>query len=178
MAQITSVTSESLQAQIRRLLPSQVGFGEDLQATNVISPVIDLTPTAEGSQLGQNLQTAVNHGQATVFDANDAFINIVNTAGFYEVTGNATAIEGTGGVRTALLRLNDGSTNKVIYELNTFNTSYTASYTDHFKFVIFLLAGESCVAGSNDAFARITGTVRQIADVNGNLVNPTGFTFE
>jgi hypothetical protein len=40
MAQIKSVVSESLQATIRRLLPSQSGFTEDLQAQNVIVPVI------------------------------------------------------------------------------------------------------------------------------------------
>ena len=51
MSQIIRITSEALQATVRRLLPSQQGFGEDLQASNVITPVIDLTPTAEGSQL-------------------------------------------------------------------------------------------------------------------------------
>ena len=51
MAQLISITSEALQATIRRLLPSQQGFGEDLQASNVITPVIDVTPTAEGLSL-------------------------------------------------------------------------------------------------------------------------------
>ena len=51
MAQIINITSEALQATIRRLLPSQQGFGEDLQATNVVQPIIDLTPTAEGTVL-------------------------------------------------------------------------------------------------------------------------------
>ena len=41
------VTSEALQSTVRRLLPSQQGFGSDLEATNLIQPVIDLTPTAE-----------------------------------------------------------------------------------------------------------------------------------
>ena len=59
MAQITQITSEALQATIRRLLPSQQGFGEDLQASNVITPIIDLTPTAEGSSLSENLSTAL-----------------------------------------------------------------------------------------------------------------------
>ena len=38
MPQITPITSEALQAKIRQLLPSQIGFGEDLQAQNVIVP--------------------------------------------------------------------------------------------------------------------------------------------
>ena len=57
--QITSVTSESLQAQIRALLPSQEGFGTDLMAQNVIVPVIDLTAAAEGSTVPQYLQNSV-----------------------------------------------------------------------------------------------------------------------
>ena len=72
MAQITSVTSEALQATIRRLLPSQQGFGEDLQASNVIFPIIDLTPTAEGSVLGTNLQTAIAFGSITSINANSS----------------------------------------------------------------------------------------------------------
>ena len=42
MAEIIRITSEALQATIRRLLPSQTGFGDDLQATNLITPIIDL----------------------------------------------------------------------------------------------------------------------------------------
>ena len=50
MAEITSVTSEALQRKVRELLPSQRGFGEDLQAQNVIVPIVDLTRSAEGSE--------------------------------------------------------------------------------------------------------------------------------
>ena len=60
MPQLINVTSESLQATIRNLLPSQAGFSEDLTATNLIQPIIDLTPTAEGSILRAALQTAID----------------------------------------------------------------------------------------------------------------------
>ena len=56
--EIITVNSEALQEQIRDLLPSQNGFGSELQASNVITPIIDLTATAEGSSLGTDLQTA------------------------------------------------------------------------------------------------------------------------
>jgi len=178
MAQITSVTSESLQAQVRRLLPSQQGFGEDLQASNVITPIIDLTATAEGSQLGENLQTAINYGGSTAFsDTSTTRNTIVNTAGFYRITGVALVLEGTGGARTALLALDDGATEKIIYQVTSFNTSYQASYVDSFDYVIYLRSGDELKTGTT-SFARISGQTRQIADVNGNLVNPTGFSFE
>ena len=70
MAQITNVTSEALQATLRRLLPSQQGFGEDLQASNVITPVIDLTASAEGSALPIELSTALAFGNTTAFSIN------------------------------------------------------------------------------------------------------------
>lgn len=56
MAQVKPVTSEALQATVRRLLPSQNGFTEDLQASNVIIPTLNLTPSAEGSELPLELR--------------------------------------------------------------------------------------------------------------------------
>jgi hypothetical protein len=45
--EIITVNSEDLQTQIRDLLPSQNGFGSELQASNVIFPIIDLTRSAD-----------------------------------------------------------------------------------------------------------------------------------
>ena len=84
MAQIASVVSEALQAKIRSLLPSQQGFTEDLQAQNVIVPIIDLTETASGSLLREDLQRAWDFG--TGYD--QCFIGtttLVNTTGFWKV---------------------------------------------------------------------------------------------
>ena len=82
MTQIINITSEALQATIRRLLPSQQGFGEDLQASNVITPIIDLTPTAEGSVVRQDLQTALAFGSQTAFDVGGATTTLANSPGF------------------------------------------------------------------------------------------------
>ena len=72
MAQLIRITSEALQATVRRLLPSQQGFGEDLEASNVIQPIIDLTPTAEGNQLPFNLASAINFTDTTAISANSS----------------------------------------------------------------------------------------------------------
>jgi len=87
MAQIRQVVSESLQATIRDLLPSQQGFTEDLQASNVITPIIDLTPSAEGSTLQTDLQQALNFGGATAHSIANTTSTIINSPGFYRVTG-------------------------------------------------------------------------------------------
>ena len=56
--EIITVNSEQLQTTIRNLLPSQAGFGSELQASNVITPIIDLTASAEGSSTPEFLQRA------------------------------------------------------------------------------------------------------------------------
>lgn len=167
MAQITSVTSEQLQSKIRELLPSQQGFGEDLQASNVITPVIDLTAAAEGSSVGTNLQTALAFGSQTAFFIRNASAVIANTAGFYRIFG----ISSLRATADTIITMSDGLSSKIIWQ-NAGNGGDAVNI----DFVVFLRSGDS-ISGqstSNDAF--LVGSSRQIADVNGTLVNPVGFT--
>ena len=177
MPEITSVTSEALQATIRRLLPSQQGFGNDLQATNLITPVIDLTPTAEGSVLQPTLQQAVAFGNASAFSVFNATTTIINTTGFFRITC-VVNLQGTGADQNADLRMTDGATTKVVWSsFITSAFSSTVNPSSNLDLVVFVNSGESVDwSCSNHAIAR--GSVRQIADKQGNLVNPTGFTFE
>ena len=176
MAQITSVTSEALQAEIRRLLPSQQGFGEDLQASNVITPIIDLTSAAEGSSVGQNLQTALAFGSQTEFARRSSgSTTIINTAGFFQITGFVSIVRGSAD-NTAKIQLNDGSTTKDIYVAEINGGSQTTTISENVNLVVFLRSTDSCLVNTNSAGAFIAGSTRQIADVNGVLVNPVGFT--
>jgi hypothetical protein len=81
--EIITVNSEELQTLVRDLLPSQNGFGSELQASNVITPIIDLTPTAEGSTLRSDLQTALAFGSQTTFSVNNSSSTIANSPGFF-----------------------------------------------------------------------------------------------
>jgi hypothetical protein len=176
MAQITSVTSESLQAKIRELLPSQQGFGEDLQASNVILPTIDLTAAAEGTQVPTYLQTALAFGSQTSFLVNNTTTTLANTPGFYRVFGvlNGWAQGAANGGGN--LALTDGLAVKQLFQIFVDNGATEDLISLPFDFTVFLAAGES-LTGTSDAgnnFLRVT--VRQVADVNGNLVNPSGFT--
>jgi hypothetical protein len=179
MAQITSVTSESLQAQVRRLLPSQQGFGEDLQASNVITPVIDLTSTAEGSVLPQNLQTAIDTStDIEIIDAGST-VTIVTTTGFWRVYGTITHKAATVDIISQVI-LNNGTTDNIVYELRTDSDSGTddPQYAIALDLVIFVRSGDSIKLTNTNANGTMSIAYRQIADVNGNLVNPTGFSFE
>ena len=110
MAQIIRITSEALQATVRRLLPSQQGFGEDLQASNVIQPIIDLTPSAEGSEVRADLQTALAFGSQTTFALNNGSSIFANSAGFWRLKGTATTKHPVSGASNVAILLSDGST--------------------------------------------------------------------
>jgi len=177
MAQIRQVVSESLQATIRRLLPSQQGFTEDLQASNVITPIIDLTPTAEGSQVRADLQTALAFGSQTAWTAINQTTVIANTAGFYRIWGGLVVMQPvSGNPRKAIFNMSNGFSTKEVFELHVEPSAGDNIISETVDFTVFLAAGDSISAVSDSAFSLMHGSVRQIADVNGNLVNPSGFT--
>jgi len=162
MAQIRPVTSESLESTIRRLLPSQQGFGEDLQASNVIQPVIDLTPTAEGSILPDYLQQAIGYDEQ-IGSATGTTTVITSTAGFYRIRQQLT---GTG---VGTIDITDGTTAQLIWGgSNTIPLSNVPLY-------VFVPVGYSLRCTS--AAVGLTNTVyyAQVADVSGVLSDPFGF---
>lgn len=169
MAQITSITSESLQAKIRELLPSQQGFGEDLQASNVIVPTLDLTPTAEGTTTPQYLQTALAFASQTAFSIFNTTTVIANTPGFYRLFG-VSSIRATTNVET-FFSLSDGLSTKLIWQ-----HSLSGQGALIFDFTVFLRSGDSISGQTNSTASYLVGSVRQVADVNGTLVQPVGFT--
>ena len=175
MAQLIRITSEALQAQIRRLLPSQQGFGEDLEASNIITPIIDLTPTAEGSEVRADLQRAYAFGSETTFDVTNTSTSLVSTAGFYAVRGIACIKFNSGNTQTARLQLSDGTIAvKNIWMLRYQAEAGTVYQYEPFDITVFLRPGDGLL-GIADVDCRITGSLRQIADVNGELTNPVGF---
>lgn len=178
MSQLINVTSEALQATIRRLLPSQAGFSEDLQATNLITPIIDLTPTAEGSVLPTALQQAVNFGGASAFIAQNSTAALTSTPGFYRIQGAVHVQPNTSGTVEASIVLSEGATSKNVWRVLATSNTNTASTSDVIDFIFFITAGQSASAVSSDVRVNFTGSFRQIATVNGTLVQPSGFTFE
>jgi len=175
MAQIIRITSEALQATIRRLLPSQQGFGEDLQASNVIQPIIDLTPTAEGSVLPYELQTAQAFGSQTEFSVGNNTVTIINTPGFFNVRGTWAIVGNSPAFENLVFKLEDGTTSKNIYNYRKLTGANLAEFlTGDYNMTFFLQTGESLVIQASTN-VNTTGSYRQIADVAGNLVNPVGY---
>lgn len=172
MGQEFVIKSQSLEDKINQLLPSQGGAaaGVDLSASTTIIPIVDLTESAEGSNLRQDLQSAIDLN-STVFDVNNATnTTIVNTPGYYRLRGIVSTIA-TGSGDTLNIQITDGTTTKTIVngkqvlELSAVGAVAPTS----FDFVVKVAAGETLRATANGSALRISGTSKQLADINGNL---------
>ena len=144
-------------------------------AQNVIVPIIDLTSAAEGSNVGQNLQTAMAFGSQTSLVVNNTTVVAANTPGFYRLQGSCDQRGGSGSDTTVLISMSDGTTSKTVNGLTHDAGGSNFSTAVYIDMTFFLAAGESCSIISSAA-GFFTGSVRQIADVNGVLVNPSGFS--
>ena len=172
MAQLINITSEALQATVRRLLPSQQGFGEDLQATNVITPIIDVTPTAEGSILRQDLQSAIDNTMTEVSTTNTTN-DVIAATGFIIVYGTINNDDATQ-PQAIVFKISDGFSAPFVLrrQINpdeVFNMEPT---------IFFVPSGSTLQVQSFATTVNVRTNARQLADVNGNLKNPAGFTSE
>jgi cyanophycinase-like exopeptidase len=183
MPEITTITSESLQAEVRRLLPSQRGFGTDLEAQNVIVPIVDLTPTAEGSALREDLQTAVNFGALSTVNRDNVasgYSTVVNTPGFFKYECVMQILsDNTASIFEVFLRVYDGVSVKTINEIrNNADASGQNPSVLHTSGIVFLKTGDDLRIQNTGTDTFIQCSAWPIADVNGNLINPSGFSFE
>ena len=166
------INSQELEDKVRTLLPSQggAGAGFDLSASTQIIPIIDLTESAEGSNLRQDLQTAYSHGNITNYEVNNATTTVISNTGFWQTFGNICIDSGAAGDEIGNLKINDGSTTKSLYKI-AIDSAGTSLYQVYpFSFVFKLEAGDSFEVDSNGTPVTIIGAVRQIASIDGTLI--------
>jgi hypothetical protein len=173
---ISTVTSEALQLKLRQLLPSQQGFSTDLSASDTIIPIIDLTGAAEGSGLPFDLQTASSFAAVNEFRAVNATAVIANTAGFWKILYAVTLPHNTTKNLTATISLSDGTSTKNLWKAENYNNNDVGTNSFQGHIYVFLNAGETVSAITNDSEAFLIGSAIQVADNNGVLTNPAGFT--
>lgn len=172
------VTDEALEKKFRDTFKSQGGaeLVDDLYAQGVIVPIVDFTAAAQGSELRSDLQTAwdFSTGYSQVQNATST---LVSNPGFWQVDLVSNILFSSGTARSGKLYIQDATTQKVIFEVNSLSTGADdVTSTAQDKFVVFLRSGDSLRANSNNTLAILDVWYRQIADVSGNLVNPLGFT--
>ena len=167
MAQEFTIKSQQIEDKINQLLPSQGGYqaGVDFSASTMVIPIVDLTETAEGSSLRQDLQTAQSLTSATAFSVGfNTTSTLINTTGYFSVKG---FVENNGN-SGCVIRLTDGTTTKNLYDIGATATGVVVVPVD---IVVFLEAGDSLEVVTASA-TKFKGSTRQIADISGNLVNP------
>lgn len=172
MGQEYFINSQELEDKIRQLLPSQggAGAGVDLSASTQIVPIIDLTESAEGSNVRQDLQTALSLANVTRFDISNTTTSMITSTGYWRIFGCFTILitNATGNCR---FNITDGTTTKSLLGATCASTGANDNQsTLPFDFVVKVNAGETVSGISTISTAFINVSVRQIADIDGNLI--------
>ena len=169
-----------LYPRFRKDFPAQAGEGipGDLNYSDTIVPIIDMTSAAGTGVLPQDLQTAWDFSTGNATTASVSPLTVISTPGFWQVdlmwVGIVTST--VGGINS--VSIYDGSTDKRVWIMdNTTSTTGDKEAIAENKFVVYLRSGDVLRAQVYNAAARLSLWYRQIADINGNLINPQGFTF-
>jgi hypothetical protein len=167
MGQEFFINSQQLEDKIRQLLPSQggAGAGLDLSATTQIVPVVDLTESAEGSNLRADLQTALSFSSITFTNIGNTTTDLITNTGYFRVFGGFN-LNGSGDV---VFKVTDGASTKNILKLGS---SASTLNNPIYDFIVFLKAGDTLQGESSAVGTTINVCTRQLADIDGNLVNP------
>jgi len=174
MGQEFFIKSSSLEDKVRELLPSQGGLGAgfDLSASTQIVPIIDLTESAEGSNVRADLQSALSFDTVTAFSVNNADTTIVNNTGYFRVFGTFSVNNDSTGNHEGRFKLADGFSSKIIYNPISVNKANENTVITSYDFIVYISSGESLNAQTTTTSGFLRGCTRQIADINGNLTNP------
>ena len=167
------INSQELENKVRELLPSQggAGAGFDLSASTQIIPIIDLTESAEGSNVRQDLQTSFTLDNITDFSIIETSADIVNNTGYWRVFGTSYNIMSSSATRTATIRVTDGVTTKNIFANLTAAGTANLLQTLTYDFIVKLNSGDT-LQGSCTPGCGLNGAIRQIASIDGTLISP------
>ena len=177
MGQEFTIKSETVEAKINQLLPSQGGYGAgvDISASTMIVPIIDLTETASGSVLREDLQRSVSKTGST-FQARNSTASLSGiTPGFWRLVGTLSGFNEATNARTSTINITDGISTTAVWTVTLNNNSQIQLVSVPIDLTLFIRAGDSVNAVSQTNQIYINGYYRQIADIYGNLINPPGF---
>jgi hypothetical protein len=170
MAQEFTIKSQDIEDKINQLLPSQGGFqaGVDFSASTMVVPIVDLTETAEGSNVRQDLQRAISLDSITAYNVENTTTTVWNTTGYILMQGYVR-VQSNSEVK---IQITDGITSKNIVNFDGVGTGANGGVLNY-SYVILVKAGESIVVNANSNQVMTSGYLRQIADLSGNLIQPT-----
>jgi hypothetical protein len=176
MANIPFV-SEDFQRAFRNQFPSQTSTGRDLHVSDIVIPVVDFTPTASGASLPLNLRFALNNNVTTVTAEASATADLITTTGFFQVYFSFINKNDDSDLSFILNETSTG-TNKSLYSVRSGSASGQSESFNQ-EFVVYIPAGfvmKYSMSEGGSATARADMRFYQIADVNGNLTTPSGYS--
>lgn len=180
MASSRPIRSEQIEAQYRRLLPAQAGneITTDLLASDTIIPVVNITGAAEGQALREDLQKAVDKSSSAGAVVGAGAFDWITTPGFWLIQGVVQIDPSIANNEVSLFITSSPSS-------FVFSTGPAigvgASLLEYVQIpptVVFIEPSQALRSNNTGASTGITLNYRQIADLYGNLSNPSGFTFQ
>lgn len=170
---------EAIEEDLNSNFPSQGQGNPPLyySLSEVVVPTYSINNVAEGTSLPENLQTAWDFSTGSVQKTSAGATTFISNPGFWQIDLTVSANTSTSD-RGADISLSDGLTSKKIWDFGSEATGGTTAATSSFesKFVVFVRSGDDVVV-TGDANLYLAIWYRQIADINGNLINPLGFSF-
>ena len=94
-----------------------------------------------------------------------------NTTGYFRIFGDLSGRTSASNT-LAKITLTDGLSSKIIKNYVIQNNSTQIAIVNPFDFVVFMQAGDNVNVQTDSAVLTLAGATRQIADINGNLVDP------
>ena len=175
------LTDETLEKRFRDTFRSQGGaeLVDDLYASGVIVPVVDFTAAAEGSVLRADLQAAYSTSTDAFVTASTGTQTIISNAGFYSVKGVLTVDQGDSvGNQDIGLGINDGTSFTKVWNFRQLSSGAPVETFLIDEFVVFLDSGntfEVRIATNLLTPFSLNVITNNLADIQGNLTNPSGF---
>ena len=170
MGQEFTIKSANIESKINQLLPSQGGAqpGVDISASTMVVPIVDLTETAEGANVRQDLQRAFSYTNVTTYQVENTAAVVWDTPGYVLMKGFARVQDND----QIKIRLFDGVTVKNVVVFDGVGTSTNGGVL-MYEYIFFLRAGDSIVVLSDSNQVMTSGSLRQLADIDGNLIQPS-----
>lgn len=167
---------EAIEEDLNTNFPSQGQGNPPLyySLSEVVVPTYSINNVTEGSTLPENLQTAWDFSTGAATCANTT-VTLINNTGFWKV--DLTLSNNINSAAEASVRINDGLATKIIWRAKqTGSSSSQGIAIDSETFFVYLRSGDSLELISNNPNYILAASYRQVADINGNLVNPLGFS--
>jgi len=169
---------EAIEEDLNSNFPSQGQGNPPLyySLSEVVVPTYSINNVAEGTSLPQYLQTAYDFSTANQKTAN-ATNTIVTNTGFWQVNAVLTWDAGGAAGKFARLFIDDGVSTKNVWGMADDSAAGNVNSVLFQQTIIYLRSGDTLKAQTNDVKFVLETFARQVADINGNLVNPLGFSF-